>query len=57
MNENKNDITKAIENIEIYACETHLFGDGNSTLRFYEIIAKPEFWNTEIQKHFVDFRM
>ncbi len=57
VNENKNDITKAIENIEIYACETHLFGDGNSTLRFYEIIAKPEFWNTEIQKHFVDFRM
>lgn len=55
--ENRSEIIRAIESIGTHAFETHLFGDGNSTARFYEIVAKPEFWNIEIQKHFIDFQM
>ncbi len=55
--ENKDEIQNAIKNIKTHAIETCLFGDGKSTLHFYEIIDNQEFWNTEIQKHFVDFKM
>jgi len=57
VDENVDQIVTSIANIEGHAYKTHLFGDGNSTKRFYEIVSKPTFWETEIQKHFVDFRM
>ena len=56
-NENVDQIKMAIESSGVHAFETHLFGDGNSTMRFYEIISDADFWNTKIQKHFVDFQM
>ena len=34
-----------------------LYGDGSSTERFLEVIRNPEFWDIQIQKHFVDFDM
>ena len=55
--EDANQIKQAIADIQAHAFESHVFGDGNSTKRFYEIIAQQEFWSTEIQKHFVDFQM
>lgn len=57
VNEVQTDILKAIESIEAHAAKTQLFGDGNSTARFYDIIKHKSFWDTKIQKHFVDFRM
>lgn len=57
VSENKNEIQNAIKNIKTFAIETHLFGDGKSTMRFYEVIDKQEFWDTELQKHFVDFQI
>lgn len=50
-------IRSAMNNIRTYALKTHDFGDGNSAMRFCEIIEDPEFWATAIQKYFVDFRM
>ena len=57
VDEDVKQIEESIENIEKYACETYIFGDGNSTMRFYEIISNTSFWNVKIQKHFVDLRM
>lgn len=57
INEDKNSILGAIRNIADYAVKTQIWGDGNSTIHFYEIIKRPEFWKIEIQKHFVDFHM
>lgn len=34
-----------------------LYGDGSSTERFLDVVRKPEFWDIQIQKHFVDFDM
>lgn len=55
--EDKDEILTAIDNIEKQAYETHLFGDGNSTGRFCKIVQNPDFWNIELQKHFIDFQM
>ncbi|MBE5891254.1 MAG: UDP-N-acetylglucosamine 2-epimerase (hydrolyzing) [Lachnospiraceae bacterium] len=55
--ESQSEIMEAIEKISDYAIESYVYGDGNSTKRFYEIIQKDSFWNTDIQKHFVDFKM
>ena len=55
--EDKTSIEEAIHDIKSYAVESYLFGDGNSTMRFFEVMRKTEFWKTKIQKHFVDFQM
>lgn len=55
--EDKRNILEAVKHIESYAVKTQIFGDGNSTMHFYEIVKREEFWETEIQKHFVDFKM
>ena len=56
-NDKKEEIITALANIEAHSEKTQLFGDGNSTQRFFDIINKKEFWDTAIQKRFVDFRM
>ena len=56
-NDNKEEILRALENIESHAETTQLFGDGNSTQRFFNIINNKDFWETAIQKRFIDFRM
>lgn len=55
--EDKEKILEAVKNIESYAVKTEIFGDGNSTMRFYDTVRTKEFWEKEIQKHFVDFQM
>ncbi len=50
-------IEEAIQMIRNHATESYSFGDGNSTVRFFEIVESPDFWQTDIQKHFVDFQM
>lgn len=56
-NENVDQIKMAIESIGVHTSESHLFGDGDSTMRFYKIVSDANFWNTELQKNFVDFQM
>lgn len=55
--EDKKKILGAIDKVPKHVSKTQVFGDGNSTKRFYEIIKDKIFWETKIQKHFVDFRM
>lgn len=55
--EDKKKILEAVKNIESYTVKTEIFGDGNSTMRFYNIVRTKEFWAKKIQKHFVDFQM
>ncbi len=53
--ENKNEILKAINEADRYKCSSMKFGDGNSSEKFNEIILNPDFWKMEIQKRFVDY--
>lgn len=55
VNEDKTDIMKAICDIEHHATANQIFGDGNSTQKFYEIMKSDSLWGTGIQKHFVDY--
>lgn len=55
VNENEKDILNAVDNIGNFTNKTLLFGNGNSTEKFVEIISNPDFWNINIQKRFVDF--
>jgi len=36
--------------------KTSVFGNGDSDIIFSEIISKEKFWNTQIQKRFIDFK-
>lgn len=53
--EDRDSILEAIRSIGFHAVKTQVFGDGNSTMRFYEIVKNDTFWKMEIQKKFVDF--
>lgn len=53
--ENKDEIIRAIGQSVRYRCSSYTFGKGNSTGMFYGIISRNDFWNTDIQKHFVDY--
>ncbi len=53
----RDEILRAIEETKSHAIKVHQFGDGNSTKRFYEIMNRPALWATEIQKHFIDLQM
>ena len=55
--ENVDEIILAINNADKYKTRSQLFGDGNSTKKFMHIIEKDEFWDIDIQKHFVDIDM
>lgn len=55
--ENKRKILNAINKLPDHVLETSEFGDGNSTMRFFEIVKDDGFWQTRIQKRFIDFRM
>lgn len=52
--EEREDILRAIKQIDAYRQKATYFGDGNSTRRFLEIISKEQIWNHKIQKVFVD---
>lgn len=47
-------IKKAIECVDKYRYSSAVFGKGNSTDLFLNIIRDEEFWNVHIQKRFVD---
>lgn len=55
--ENRDTILEAMSDIDDHFIESYVFGDGNSTERFYRIVSEPRFWEMKIQKHFVDFQM
>ena len=47
----------AIDASDSYKFVSEVLGKGNSTELFMDIIEKKDFWNTEIQKRFVDIDM
>lgn len=53
--EDKEQILAALDNTEAHRWVSSNFGDGNSTEKFNEILSNPKFWETEIQKHFIDY--
>lgn len=55
--ENAKDILNAINNVNFYRMKEYLFGEGNSTEKFYSIMSSIDFSKINIQKKFVDFRM
>lgn len=48
-------ILGALDRIDTHRWSCSNFGDGNSTERFNDILSDPKFWETEIQKHFIDY--
>ncbi len=54
VDENKEEIQRAVGLAERYRTSSFLFGDGNSTDKFVKIVEEPGFWNLKIQKHFID---
>ena len=54
--ESKEEILEAIRKIsnEKYQVPSSVFGKGNSTELFMQVIGEPELWEREIQKHFID---
>jgi UDP-N-acetylglucosamine 2-epimerase (hydrolysing) len=54
VNDNYDEIFKAIQSVDGYRIETKLFGDGDSTSKFLRIIESSEIWEMPIQKCFVD---
>lgn len=48
-------ILRALDRVEAYRWFSSSFGDGNSTDKFNAILSDPGFWETEIQKHFIDY--
>lgn len=57
VSENQAEIINAIRCIENYRIRSSQFGDGCSSDLFLKILANEKTWNTDIQKHFVDFNM
>lgn len=55
--ENVEEIISAINNVAKYKTRSQLFGDGNSTKKFMQIVEDDRFWNIDVQKHFVDIDM
>ncbi len=54
--ENKQEILKAIDKSLDYSYETSLFGLGDSTERFMNTISDERFWETSLQKRFIDYK-
>ena len=54
VDENVNEILEAINRIDAYRKKRIIFGDGHSLNKFLKIIREESFWQTELQKHFVD---
>ena len=48
------EILNAIGVINQYKFESSVFGDGNSTKRFYDLLNTSDFWDIDIQKKFID---
>jgi len=51
---NKDEILSALNNIDKYRISSSCYGKGKSAELFMQEIRKESFWNSDIQKHFVD---
>lgn len=49
-------IVSLISSVGAYAYVNHSYGDGRSTMRFFDIISSDVFWKTELQKCFIDLQ-
>ena len=54
VSEDKDEILQAIEHIEDFRKQGALFGKGNSTKQFLEIVHDKNIWEHGIQKVFID---
>ena len=57
VSENTEEILDALGRLDSYKTASFVFGDGNSTEKFMNIVKNNDFWSMEIQKHFVDLDM
>lgn len=57
VDEEEKQIIRAINQSDKYHYSSNVFGNGNSTQMFYKILTNEDFWNMDIQKHFVDYDM
>lgn len=57
VDESAEQILTAIAESDKYATSSQVFGNGNSTEAFVRIVGREDFWNIDIQKHFIDFSM
>ena len=57
VSEDKAEIIKAINNLAKYRKKSMIFGAGNSIYKFMNLLKQPNFWDIDIQKHFVDHDM
>lgn len=55
VDENKEQILSAVLNADSHRVETRFFGDGNSAVKFYDILKQDSFWQVGIQKRFADY--
>lgn len=54
VNEDKEEIIRAIRDIERYRIHNNAYGGGDSAKRFRTLIQDDELWDFKIQKHFID---
>lgn len=54
VDENVEEILRAITKVPQFKLVSFVFGDGNSTVKFMNIVKEENFWSMEIQKHFID---
>jgi UDP-N-acetylglucosamine 2-epimerase (hydrolysing) len=47
-------LLNAIDKSEKYKISSSYYGFGDSAQKFIEIISKPDFWNLDVQKKFID---
>ncbi len=57
VNECVDEILEAIEETPKYKALSYVFGHGNSTEKFMNIIRNEDFWSMKLQKHFIDHDM
>lgn len=55
VSENPEEILEAINNVGAYRITNKIFGDGNSTKIFVEILKQERTWKINIQKQFIDW--
>ncbi len=55
VSENPKEILAAISKVDNYRIKNKIFGDGNSTKTFVEILKEEKTWELDIQKQFIDW--
>lgn len=55
VNEDREQIKKAVSNTQNFRQESSHFGDGKSTQRFMKLLRNPDVWEMKLQKQFIDY--